>query len=287
MWQAGEEGSEYWERRRKNNEAARKSREKRRLSDAAMEERLLELRRQNEALQMELTKVLSQPPVPGPVPVPGQSHPCPHEHGLAVCNRCDAATRMTPLKPRARLQPAALTQPQAAPVPTQVASYLLANSHPTQSVPFISNLEFVRGTKGGIWPRLQLERRPGDGGSVIRAGPGLSLPLLLPPLPPIHTELALPGMPPYLLPPAHLGLLPPPHLLQPNPAFPKPALPHSVHSLISGGSDKGPSAFQPPPPKRPTTAHSSPDSTLAPAPVPPPPDCKVQLRARLMGNFQL
>ncbi|XP_054980666.1 NFIL3 like protein [Sorex araneus] len=46
--------SQYWEKRRKNNEAAKRSREKRRLQDAALEGRLAALLRENEALRAEL-----------------------------------------------------------------------------------------------------------------------------------------------------------------------------------------------------------------------------------------
>ncbi|KAJ7419625.1 nuclear factor interleukin-3-regulated protein [Willisornis vidua] len=44
----------YWEKRRKNNEAAKRSREKRRLNDVAMEGRLAALSRENAALRTEL-----------------------------------------------------------------------------------------------------------------------------------------------------------------------------------------------------------------------------------------
>ena len=46
--------SHYWEKRRKNNEAAKRSREKRRVNDAVVESRLAELARENDALKMEL-----------------------------------------------------------------------------------------------------------------------------------------------------------------------------------------------------------------------------------------
>uniref|UniRef100_A0A671F9Z3 BZIP domain-containing protein n=1 Tax=Rhinolophus ferrumequinum TaxID=59479 RepID=A0A671F9Z3_RHIFE len=44
----------YWEKRRKNNEAARRSREKRRLNDAALEGRLAALLAENAQLRAEL-----------------------------------------------------------------------------------------------------------------------------------------------------------------------------------------------------------------------------------------
>ncbi|TEA33252.1 hypothetical protein DBR06_SOUSAS8010110, partial [Sousa chinensis] len=44
----------YWEKRRKNNEAAKRSREKRRLNDAALEGRLDALLEENALLRTEL-----------------------------------------------------------------------------------------------------------------------------------------------------------------------------------------------------------------------------------------
>ncbi len=44
----------YWERRRKNNEAAKRSREKRRLNDVAMEGKIVELTQDNVKLEREL-----------------------------------------------------------------------------------------------------------------------------------------------------------------------------------------------------------------------------------------
>uniref|UniRef100_A0A915EG56 BZIP domain-containing protein n=1 Tax=Ditylenchus dipsaci TaxID=166011 RepID=A0A915EG56_9BILA len=44
----------YWERRKRNNDAARKSREKRRLNDMAMEQRLVELTKENNLLKNRL-----------------------------------------------------------------------------------------------------------------------------------------------------------------------------------------------------------------------------------------
>jgi len=44
----------YWDRRRRNNEAAKRSREKRRISDLVLEQRVLELSRENALLRAEL-----------------------------------------------------------------------------------------------------------------------------------------------------------------------------------------------------------------------------------------
>lgn len=47
----------YWERRRKNNEAAKRSREKRRLNDVAMEGKIVELTQDNTKLERELMEL--------------------------------------------------------------------------------------------------------------------------------------------------------------------------------------------------------------------------------------
>lgn len=44
----------YWDRRRRNNEAAKRSREKRRISDMVIEQRVMELSRENALLKAEL-----------------------------------------------------------------------------------------------------------------------------------------------------------------------------------------------------------------------------------------
>lgn len=49
--------SSYWEKRRKNNEAARRSREKRRYHDMALENRIMDLTRDNCKLRNELTAI--------------------------------------------------------------------------------------------------------------------------------------------------------------------------------------------------------------------------------------
>jgi hypothetical protein len=50
----------YWERRRKNNLAAKRSREKRRLNDIVLETKVLELTNENEALKAKLNLMLSR-----------------------------------------------------------------------------------------------------------------------------------------------------------------------------------------------------------------------------------
>lgn len=80
----------YWEKRRKNNEAAKRSREKRRLNDVAVESRLVRLLEENALLRAELRALRLQfgslPSVCGPRMLPlqallwkspwtGESHP--------------------------------------------------------------------------------------------------------------------------------------------------------------------------------------------------------------------
>nr|CAG4644073.1 EOG090X08JU [Lepidurus arcticus] len=47
----------YWDRRRRNNEAAKRSREKRRLNDMVLEQRVLELTKENHILRAQLTAI--------------------------------------------------------------------------------------------------------------------------------------------------------------------------------------------------------------------------------------
>nr|CAG4650266.1 EOG090X08JU [Sida crystallina] len=47
----------YWDRRRRNNEAAKRSREKRRLNDMVLEQRVLELSKENHILRAQLTAI--------------------------------------------------------------------------------------------------------------------------------------------------------------------------------------------------------------------------------------
>ena len=46
--------TQYWERRRKNNEAAKRSREKRRVNDMVLENKLMALGQENAVLKAEL-----------------------------------------------------------------------------------------------------------------------------------------------------------------------------------------------------------------------------------------
>ncbi|XP_044608762.2 NFIL3 like protein [Equus asinus] len=119
----------YWEKRRKNNEAAKRSREKRRLNDAALEDRLASLLEENALLRAELralkhrfgllpsaggTRTLPLQallweswmgdPCPGAEPLPSLpgSHgcvfrPCSLDAGVPGCWGCPVAQRWTDL----------------------------------------------------------------------------------------------------------------------------------------------------------------------------------------------
>ncbi|KAL2295003.1 hypothetical protein Nmel_018147 [Mimus melanotis] len=65
----------YWEKRRKNNEAAKRSREKRRLNDVAMESQLAALSRENALLRTELLSLKLRFGLLSPQPSPFQGHP--------------------------------------------------------------------------------------------------------------------------------------------------------------------------------------------------------------------
>uniref|UniRef100_A0A1I7WXC3 BZIP domain-containing protein n=1 Tax=Heterorhabditis bacteriophora TaxID=37862 RepID=A0A1I7WXC3_HETBA len=70
----------YWERRRKNNDASKRSREKRRISDIAMEQRILALSQENQLLKSRLESrtaaesLLGQRSVPDYPAMPSQSN---------------------------------------------------------------------------------------------------------------------------------------------------------------------------------------------------------------------
>ena len=53
----GKKDESYWDRRRRNNEAAKRSREKRRLNDMVLEQKVVELSKENHLLKAQLTAV--------------------------------------------------------------------------------------------------------------------------------------------------------------------------------------------------------------------------------------
>ena len=71
----------YWDRRRRNNEAAKRSREKRRLNDMVLETRMLELTKENALLRAEIVALREKFSLPQqPLVSPEQLHlhlPCP------------------------------------------------------------------------------------------------------------------------------------------------------------------------------------------------------------------
>ena len=53
-------GESYWDRRRRNNEAAKRSREKRRFNDMILETRVVELSKENHVLKAQLAAIKAQ-----------------------------------------------------------------------------------------------------------------------------------------------------------------------------------------------------------------------------------
>ncbi|XP_029772349.1 uncharacterized protein LOC115273446 [Suricata suricatta] len=118
----------YWEKRRKNNEAAKRSREKRRLNDAALEGRLAALLEENALLRAELwalrhrfgllpsalplPAVLWEAPWAGAPSLPGPHgcvwRPCALDTGVPGCACCPVTHRCTVLaaSPRCPQDPA-------------------------------------------------------------------------------------------------------------------------------------------------------------------------------------
>ncbi|CAK6445560.1 unnamed protein product [Pipistrellus nathusii] len=137
----------YWEKRRKNNEAAKRSREKRRLNDQALEGRLAAVLQENALLRAELralrrhlgllspagssarslplqallwTSPWTEHPLPGAGPLPSLpgSHgcvlrPCCLDAGVPGCQACQVAHRWTGLATSSRFpQDPAPTDPK-------------------------------------------------------------------------------------------------------------------------------------------------------------------------------
>ena len=61
----------YWDRRKRNNEAAKRSREKRRVNDMILESRVMELSKQNNVLRAQLDAMHIRDQRPGPIPFGG------------------------------------------------------------------------------------------------------------------------------------------------------------------------------------------------------------------------
>lgn len=126
----------YWEKRRKNNEAAKRSREKRRLNDAALEGRLAAVLQENALLRAELralkhrfgllspagstrslplqallwTAPWTGDPLSGAEPLPSLPgspgcvlRPCSLDAGVPGCQGCQVAHRWTSLTTSSRL----------------------------------------------------------------------------------------------------------------------------------------------------------------------------------------
>lgn len=95
----------YWDRRRRNNEAAKRSREKRRLNDMVLEQRVLELTRENAMLRAQLETIREEFGIAG------------DQVGVSMEKVLAAANEM-PLPKRAKLSGPIFGSPS--PIPTSV-----------------------------------------------------------------------------------------------------------------------------------------------------------------------
>lgn len=94
---------QYWEKRRKNNDAARRSREKRRMHDTALENRIMEITRDNCKLRTELFAVKKKFGLPLNETFAGDEDPGDHEVAEApsrdIRDLHDTPTSRSPPKP--------------------------------------------------------------------------------------------------------------------------------------------------------------------------------------------
>uniref|UniRef100_A0A914RUE7 BZIP domain-containing protein n=1 Tax=Parascaris equorum TaxID=6256 RepID=A0A914RUE7_PAREQ len=93
----------YWEKRRRNNDAAKRSREKRRMNDMAMEQRLIELAKENSLLKSRLTQQQRQQQQPTSQPSSLQVHAqniltttVPHDSVIVSAPRFDTPSLPAP-----------------------------------------------------------------------------------------------------------------------------------------------------------------------------------------------
>jgi len=137
----------YWDRRRRNNEAAKRSREKRRLNDMVLETRVLELVKENSMLRAELNAIREKfglGPAMLPSPISHSVAPLlPHNPPAPAPN---VAPHNEPLQRTVIHQPIPLHHPHlqravpspVAPPPTQAAKLITALSMPKAIHPMYS-----------------------------------------------------------------------------------------------------------------------------------------------------
>ncbi|CAB3233044.1 unnamed protein product [Arctia plantaginis] len=102
----------YWDRRRRNNEAAKRSREKRRFNDMVLEQRVVELSKENHVLKAQLDAIKEKYGICGETLIS-------IDQVLATLPTCDQVLCVTK---RSKLSPGALFPPAPPPPPAQPAS---------------------------------------------------------------------------------------------------------------------------------------------------------------------
>lgn len=83
----------YWDRRRRNNEAAKRSREKRRFNDMILEQRVVELSKENHVLKAQLTAIKDKFGISGEAVVSVE------QVNDNYCNDDDTSARPVPSRP--------------------------------------------------------------------------------------------------------------------------------------------------------------------------------------------
>lgn len=99
---------QYWEKRRKNNEAARRSREKRRMHDLTLENRIIDLTKENYQLKTELITIKRKYGLPLDEPVTPGSNDSMIRHEAAPSVHQSATSNHSHSVPMAKQAPATL-----------------------------------------------------------------------------------------------------------------------------------------------------------------------------------
>ncbi|GAV08955.1 hypothetical protein RvY_18571 [Ramazzottius varieornatus] len=123
----------YWDRRRRNNEAAKRSREKRRMNDMVLETRVLELSNENQWLKAELNAIRDKcgmpkdaPPLVNPAGLPSHSPPLGGQHSASSS---PFSNMLHPHSQGPHQQPLlrpAVTSSSAQPAPLQMAPHFVS-----------------------------------------------------------------------------------------------------------------------------------------------------------------
>ncbi|XP_015910474.1 nuclear factor interleukin-3-regulated protein [Parasteatoda tepidariorum] len=125
----------YWDRRRRNNEAAKRSREKRRLNDMVLETRMLELTKENTLLRAELTAIREKFSLP-PTPIVNSEQ----LHLHIPCPQIDVRSRRSkllttllpngsPLQPESGMLPHGMNHSPGAHAPDHSMHHMMSHLH--------------------------------------------------------------------------------------------------------------------------------------------------------------